>query len=92
MVSENASCLYNAVILNKCISAHLWENSSYVTKQLPGIGIKNASCFTNAGIHSFSKLTDSHPRDVELVSDRLYYDNKDFIKTKLISSSGKPWP
>ena len=68
MTTDSANCLYNAVILNKCITSHLWENSSYITKQLPGIGIKNASAFVNAGVHTFSKLTELHPREVELVS------------------------
>lgn len=71
MNSEKADCLYNAVLLNKCICAHLWENSGYITKQLPGIGIKNATSFTNAGVHTFTKLLDLHPRDIELVSKKI---------------------
>ena len=67
MSHEKADCLYHAVTLNKCICSHLWDNSAFITKQLPGIGIKNAACFANAGVHTFSKLLDLHPRDIEMV-------------------------
>lgn len=65
--ADDAESLLNAVMLNKCISSHLWENSSFLTKQLPGIGRKGAAAFTNAGVHSFSKLLEIHPREIELV-------------------------
>ena len=32
------AALLNAVLLAKCIHAHVWENSHYVAKQLTGIG------------------------------------------------------
>ena len=32
------AALLNAVLLAKCIQAHVWENSHYVSKQLTGIG------------------------------------------------------
>jgi len=31
--------LLNAVLLAKCIHAHVWDNSHYVSKQLTGIGL-----------------------------------------------------
>lgn len=67
MHSEKADCLYNVASLNKCICSHLWENSAFITKQLQGIGIKGATYFANAGKHTFSKLLDLHPRDIEMV-------------------------
>jgi len=33
------SALLNAVLLAKCIHAHVWEKSHYVSKQLTGIGL-----------------------------------------------------
>lgn len=67
LASTDADRLFNAANLNKCISAHLWENSNLITKQLPGIGKKNASAFVNAGIHTFKKIRELHPREVEMV-------------------------
>ncbi|KAF9797384.1 hypothetical protein SFRURICE_005860 [Spodoptera frugiperda] len=32
------SAILNSILLAKCITAHLWENSPYVSKQLKGIG------------------------------------------------------
>jgi len=73
MNSQKANCLYNAVLLNKCILSHLWENSGFITKQLPGIGVKTATCFTNAGIQTFSKLISLNPRNIELVRSSLLF-------------------
>ena len=35
---DSYTALLNAVLLAKCIQAHVWENSHYVSKQLTGIG------------------------------------------------------
>ena len=35
---DSYMALLNAVLLAKCIHAHVWENSHYVSKQLTGIG------------------------------------------------------
>lgn len=49
------------------MSAHLWENSGSIAKQLPGIGVKGAATFTNAGVHTFSRLLELQPREIEMV-------------------------
>jgi len=67
MSSSQASCLHNAIILHKCLTSGLWEDSLFICKQLPGIGLKGANTFVNAGYHTFSKLQDLHPREVERV-------------------------
>jgi len=36
---DSYKALLNAVLLAKCIHAHLWENSHFVAKQLTGIGL-----------------------------------------------------
>ena len=36
--TSSYTALLNAVLLAKCIHAHVWENSHYVAKQLSGIG------------------------------------------------------
>jgi hypothetical protein len=35
---EHFTSLHNAVTLAKCFHSRIWENSSFVTKQLTGIG------------------------------------------------------
>uniref|UniRef100_A0A3Q2Z9M2 DNA 3'-5' helicase n=1 Tax=Hippocampus comes TaxID=109280 RepID=A0A3Q2Z9M2_HIPCM len=55
------STLLNSLILAKCFRAKLWENSAYVSKQLDKIAM------VNAGLTTFSKIEQTHPREVELL-------------------------
>ncbi|CAK1556396.1 unnamed protein product [Leptosia nina] len=52
VTSGNTKCylsVVNAILLAKCISAHLWENSPYLSKQLKGIGPTFSSSLASAG-------------------------------------------
>ncbi|CAK8676681.1 unnamed protein product [Clavelina lepadiformis] len=70
MLKDNFKSLYNAAILSKCVKARLWENSRYVTKQLPSIGPSLSSALANAGVCSFEKLEQTDPREIELIVNR----------------------
>ncbi|XP_050666725.1 probable ATP-dependent DNA helicase HFM1 [Leptidea sinapis] len=59
------SAVLNALVLNKCVKAHLWENSPYLSKQLKGIGPTYSSLLASVGKINFMLLEESHPRDLE---------------------------
>lgn len=60
--------LLNTIILAKCFHVKLWENSPYVSKQLPGIGSVMSRQLVNAGKTSFEILAECDPRELELVN------------------------
>ncbi|GBP61332.1 Probable ATP-dependent DNA helicase HFM1 [Eumeta japonica] len=60
----------NAVLLTKCITAHLWENSPYMTRQLKGIGPAFSTLLAAAGKNNFSLIEESHPRDLERIMNK----------------------
>ncbi|XP_063535997.1 probable ATP-dependent DNA helicase HFM1 [Cydia strobilella] len=64
------SAVLNSIILSKCIEAHLWENSPYVSKQLKGIGPTFSTLLASAGVTSFMLLEESHPRDLERIMNK----------------------
>ncbi|KAL0838981.1 hypothetical protein ABMA28_016978 [Loxostege sticticalis] len=64
------SAVLNTIILAKCIAAHLWENSSYVSKQLKGIGPTFSTLLATAGKVNFMLLEESHPRDLERIMNK----------------------
>ncbi|XP_019733399.1 probable ATP-dependent DNA helicase HFM1 [Hippocampus comes] len=64
------STLLNSLILAKCFRAKLWENSAYVSKQLDKIGQTLSTAMVNAGLTTFSKIEQTHPREVELILNR----------------------
>eukprot|EP00731_Ephydatia_muelleri_P023090 Em0015g673a len=68
--SNSFNALVMAVTLHKCINARLWENSTYVAKQLDKIGLALSTTLVNAGLTDFSKLVDSNPRELELIMNR----------------------
>lgn len=59
--------LLSTIILSKCFHVKLWENSPYVSKQLPGIGTVMSSQFVNAGKTTFQLISECDPREIELV-------------------------
>lgn len=70
LVTQQPQCfsaVLNSIVLAKCINAHLWENSPYVSKQLKGIGPTFSTLLASAGITNFTILEESHPRDLERV-------------------------
>ncbi|XP_061715718.1 probable ATP-dependent DNA helicase HFM1 isoform X3 [Cydia pomonella] len=67
---QTFSAVLNSIILSKCIEAHLWENSPYVSKQLKGIGPTFSTLLASAGVTSFMLLEESHPRDLERIMNK----------------------
>ncbi|XP_037643041.1 probable ATP-dependent DNA helicase HFM1 isoform X3 [Sebastes umbrosus] len=64
------SALLNSLILGKCFRAKLWENSSYVSKQLEKIGQTLSTAMVNAGLTTFGKIEQTNPRELELIVNR----------------------
>ncbi|KAM9349950.1 putative ATP-dependent DNA helicase HFM1 [Symphorus nematophorus] len=64
------SALLNSLILAKCFRAKLWENSPYVSKQLEKIGQTLSTAMVNAGLTTFSKIEQTHARELELILSR----------------------
>ncbi|XP_056091550.1 probable ATP-dependent DNA helicase HFM1 [Rhinichthys klamathensis goyatoka] len=67
---SNFSAQLNSLILAKCFRAKLWENSSYVSRQLERIGLQLATAMVNAGLTTFSKIELTSPRELELIVNR----------------------
>ncbi|XP_063363912.1 probable ATP-dependent DNA helicase HFM1 [Cydia amplana] len=67
---QTFSAVLNSIVLSKCIEAHLWENSPYVSKQLKGIGPTFSTLLASAGVTSFMVLEESHPRDLERIMNK----------------------
>ncbi|CAG4969586.1 unnamed protein product [Parnassius apollo] len=67
---QNYQAVLNSIMLNKCIKAHLWENSIYVSKQLKGIGPTFSGLLATAGKVNFMLLEESHPRDLERIMNK----------------------
>ncbi|XP_038210055.1 probable ATP-dependent DNA helicase HFM1 [Zerene cesonia] len=67
---KNYTAVLNALVLAKCISAHLWENSPFLSKQLRGIGPTFSSLLASAGKVNFMLLEESHPRDLERIMNK----------------------
>ncbi|XP_063891886.1 uncharacterized protein LOC110374698 [Helicoverpa armigera] len=64
------SAILNSILLAKCVAAHLWENSPYVSKQLKGIGPTFSTLLASAGKVNFMLLEESHPRDLERIMNK----------------------
>ncbi|KAJ8721973.1 hypothetical protein PYW08_004375 [Mythimna loreyi] len=64
------SAVLNSILLAKCVAAHLWENSPYVSKQLKGIGPTFSTLLASAGKINFMLLEESHPRDLERIMNK----------------------
>ncbi|XP_044252465.1 probable ATP-dependent DNA helicase HFM1 [Tribolium madens] len=62
--------LLSTIILAKCFHVKLWENSPYVSKQLPGIGNVMSSHLVNAGKTSFQLISECDPREIELIINK----------------------
>uniref|UniRef100_UPI00398EC65E probable ATP-dependent DNA helicase HFM1 isoform X3 n=1 Tax=Pristiophorus japonicus TaxID=55135 RepID=UPI00398EC65E len=67
---KNFSALLNALILAKCFRAKLWENSTYVSRQLEKIGATLSSAMVNAGLTTFQKIEITNARELELILNR----------------------
>ncbi|MQM20398.1 hypothetical protein Taro_053420 [Colocasia esculenta] len=74
----------NSTLLAKCLDQRLWENSPYLLKQLPGIGMVTAKALHSMGIDSFQTMAEADPRKIEMITGRKYpFGNH--IKESLLS-------
>ncbi|KAK4367437.1 hypothetical protein RND71_011229 [Anisodus tanguticus] len=70
--------------LTKSLYQKVWDDSPYVLKQLPGIGMVTAKALHSMGIKSFASLSEADPRKIEMVPGRKYpFGNH--IKESLLS-------
>ncbi|KAG8366674.1 hypothetical protein BUALT_Bualt17G0104100 [Buddleja alternifolia] len=75
---------FNSTLLAKCLHQKLWDDSPYLLKQLPGIGMVTAKALHSMGVKSFETLSEADPRKMELVTGRKYpFGNH--IKDSLLS-------
>ncbi|XP_012568774.1 DExH-box ATP-dependent RNA helicase DExH17 isoform X5 [Cicer arietinum] len=74
----------NSALLAKSFDQKLWDDSPYLLKQLPGIGMVTAKALHSMGIKSFETLAEADPRKIEIVTGRKYpFGNH--IKDSLLS-------
>ncbi|XP_038979014.1 ATP-dependent DNA helicase MER3 homolog [Phoenix dactylifera] len=74
----------NSILLAKCLHQKLWNDSPYLLKQLPGIGMVTAKALNSAGINSFESMIEADPRKIEIITGRKYpFGNH--IKESLLS-------
>ena len=86
MQKTNFQALLHATIIAKCFKARLWENSKYVARQLDKIGPALGTALVNAGIVNFQKVESTNPRELELVSIKVWNAHPNLMKWKLYLS------
>ncbi|XP_042500241.1 DExH-box ATP-dependent RNA helicase DExH17 isoform X2 [Macadamia integrifolia] len=69
---KNYKGTMNSTLLAKCLHQRLWNDSLYLLKQLPGIGMVTAKALNAAGINSFETLAEADPRRIEIVTSRKF--------------------
>ncbi|XP_012081222.3 DExH-box ATP-dependent RNA helicase DExH17 [Jatropha curcas] len=62
----------NSILLAKSLYQKLWDDSPYLLKQLPGIGMVTAKALHSMGIKSFDELAEADPRRIEIVTGRKF--------------------
>ncbi|XP_010936598.1 ATP-dependent DNA helicase MER3 homolog [Elaeis guineensis] len=62
----------NSILLAKCFHQKLWDDSPFLLKQLPGIGMITAKALNSAGINSFESMMEADPRKIEIITGRKY--------------------
>ncbi|XP_059294176.1 DExH-box ATP-dependent RNA helicase DExH17 isoform X2 [Lycium ferocissimum] len=74
----------SSALLTKSLYQKVWDDSPYVLKQLPGIGMVTAKALHSMGVKSFVSLSEADPRKIEMVTGRKYpFGNH--IKESLLS-------
>ncbi|KAL2940595.1 DExH-box ATP-dependent RNA helicase DExH17 [Bienertia sinuspersici] len=81
---KNYKGALNSIGLAKSLHQKLWDDSPYLLKQLPGIGMVTAKALHSMGIMSFKALADADPRRIEIVANRKFPFG-DHIKESLLS-------
>ncbi|XP_008458786.1 DExH-box ATP-dependent RNA helicase DExH17 isoform X4 [Cucumis melo] len=69
---KNYKGTYNSMLLAKSLYQKLWDDSPFLLKQLPGIGMVTAKALHSMGIKSFEALAEADPRKIEIVTGRKY--------------------
>ncbi|KAK4347253.1 hypothetical protein RND71_033592 [Anisodus tanguticus] len=83
-VQKNYRGALSSALLTKSLYQKVWDDSPYVLKQLPGIGMVTAKALHSMGVKSFSSLSEADPRKIEMVTGRKYpFGNH--IKESLLS-------
>ncbi|WCJ21015.1 hypothetical protein M5689_003208 [Euphorbia peplus] len=81
---KNYKGAVNSILLAKSLYQKLWDDSPYLLKQLPGIGMVTAKALHSMGIKSFDTLAEADPRRIEIVTGRKFpFGNH--IKDSLLS-------
>ncbi|KAK3033056.1 hypothetical protein RJ639_035682 [Escallonia herrerae] len=81
---KNYKGAINSTLLAKSLHQKLWDDSPYLLKQLPGIGMVTAKALHSMGVKSFETLSEADPRKIEIVTGRKYpFGNH--IKESLLS-------
>ncbi|KAK9002003.1 hypothetical protein V6N11_024696 [Hibiscus sabdariffa] len=62
----------NSSLLAKSLYQKLWDDSPFLLKQLPGIGMVTAKALHSMGIKSFDTLAEADPRRIEIVTGRKF--------------------
>ncbi|KAG5254531.1 ATP-dependent DNA helicase [Salix suchowensis] len=65
---KNYKGAINSTLLAKSLYQKLWDDSPYLLKQLPGIGMVTAKALHSMGIKSFDTLAEADPRRIEIVT------------------------
>ncbi|KAM2014480.1 hypothetical protein ACFX16_045132 [Malus domestica] len=69
---KNYKGALNSMLLAKSLYQKLWDDSPYLLKQLPGIGMVTAKALHSMGVRSFDTLAEADPRRIEIVTGRKY--------------------
>ncbi|KAJ0542299.1 putative DNA helicase [Helianthus annuus] len=81
---KNYKGALNSILLAKSLHQKLWDDSPYLLKQLPGIGMVTAKALQSMGVKSFESLSEADPRKIEMVTGRKFpFGNH--IKESLLS-------
>ncbi|XP_071713021.1 LOW QUALITY PROTEIN: DExH-box ATP-dependent RNA helicase DExH17-like [Rutidosis leptorrhynchoides] len=81
---KNYKGALNSMFLAKSLHQKLWEDSPYLLKQLPGIGMVTAKALQSMGVNTFETLAEADPRKIEMVTGRKFpFGNH--IKDSLLS-------
>ncbi|GMJ01182.1 ROCK-N-ROLLERS [Hibiscus trionum] len=62
----------NSSLLAKSLYQKLWDDSPFLLKQLPGIGMVTAKALHSMGVKSFETLAEADPRRIEIVTGRKF--------------------
>ncbi|KAM7268083.1 hypothetical protein ACFE04_010249 [Oxalis oulophora] len=84
LFKKNYKGALSSALLAKSLYQKLWDDSPYLLKQLPGIGMVTAKALHSMGVVSFQTLAEADPRRIEIVTGRKYpFGNH--IKESLLS-------